>query len=69
MATRMNYETKTISGGDEKVLLDDLTPERPTSQRRRTIVIVVIVAVLAIAIAAYAFSRKTTAPAAPASCG
>ena len=67
MATRMNYETKTISGGDEQVLLDDLTPERPTSQRRRTIVIVVIVAVLAIAIAAYAFSRKTTAPAAPAS--
>ncbi len=67
MATRMNYETKTISGGDEQVLLDDLSPDRPTSNRRRTIVIVVIVAVLAIAIAAYAFGRKKTAPVAPTS--
>jgi RND family efflux transporter MFP subunit len=65
MATRMNYETKTISGGDEQVLLGDLTPEPPISHRRRNIIIAVIVAVLAIAVAAYAFGHKKAAPAGP----
>lgn len=63
MATRMNYETQTIGGSDEQVLLSDLTP--PPSTRRRNIIIAVIVVVLAIAVAAYVFGHKKKAPTGP----
>jgi RND family efflux transporter MFP subunit len=61
MATRMNYETQTIGGSEEQVLLADMSPP---SHRRRNIIIAVIVVVLAIAISAYALNHKKKAGAA-----